>query len=151
MRLKLIFTMVICALVPFAVGCARQTAMTGSEPEPPADVAVGIPLAPDFRIADIPVPAGFEFDREHSFVFQNNVVEVGRIQYAGKERINDVAQFYLDEMPRYGWSLLNMTEYGTIILFFEKEGESAIVTLLPKARGTLAQISFFPKAAQPTP
>ena len=74
MRLKLVLTMVICALVPFAVGCARQTAMLGAEPEPPADVAVGIPLAPDFRIADIPVPAGFEFDRDHSFVFQNNVV-----------------------------------------------------------------------------
>lgn len=151
MRLKLILTMVICALVPFAVGCTRQTAMIGAEPEPPADVAVGIPLAPDFRIADIPVPAGFEFDREHSFVFQNNVVEVGRIQYAGKERINDVAQFYLDEMPRYGWSLLNMTEYGNIILFFEKEAESAILTLLPKTRGTLVQISFFPKAEQSTP
>ena len=63
-----------------------------------------------------------------------------------------MAQFYLDEMPRYGWALLNMTEYGNIILFFEKEAESAILTLLPKTRGsTLVQISFFPKAEQSTP
>lgn len=151
MRLKLVLTMVICALVPFAIGCARQTTMMGGAPEPPADVAVGIPLAPNFRIADIPVPAKFEFDREKSFVFQNNVVEVGRIQYAGKDHINDVAQFYLDEMPRYGWKLLNMTEYGNVLLLFDKEGEAANVMLMPKGRGTIIQISFFPKATEPTP
>lgn len=147
MRLKLAFTILICALVPIATGCARNRAAT--EAEGTEQVTAGIPLAPDFRIADIPIPAGFEFVRGASFVFQNSAMDVGRIQYVGKEQIEDVAQFYLDEMARYNWTLFNVAEYGAIMLFFEKPDKSCQVLLSPKARGsTLIQISFFPKPAQ---
>jgi hypothetical protein len=151
MRLKLVFTVFVCALVLITSGCARQTAMTAAEPEAAQVLATGIPLAPDFRIVDIPVPAEFDFDRDHSFVFQNSIMDVGRIQYAGKEEIADVAQFYIDEMPRYNWALLSVTEHQTITLIYDKEKKSCVVLLTPKARGTLIQISFFPKLAPPTP
>ncbi|NQU08593.1 MAG: hypothetical protein HQ583_08530 [Candidatus Abyssubacteria bacterium] len=149
MRLKLAFTILICALVPIATGCARNRAATAAEAEGSEQITTGIPLAPDFRIADIPIPAGFEFVRDASFVFQNSTMDVGRIQYVGKEQIEDVAQFYLDEMARYNWTLFNVAEYGAIMLFFEKPDKSCQVLLSPKARGsTLIQISFFPKPAQ---
>ena len=151
MKLKLAFTLLLCTLVATAAGCATTPAPTAAEAEGAQEVATGIPLAPDFRIADIPVPAGFEFDREHSFVFQNNAIDVGRIQYVGKEKIGDVAQFYLDEMARYNWMLINVTEHGTIMLFFDKPEKSCQVTLTPKTRGTLIQISFFPKPLKQAP
>ncbi len=146
MRLKLVFTMFFCALVFISAGCARTAATTAADPAVSVEeIATGMPLAPDFRIADIPVPAGFEFDRNHSFVFQNSQMDVGRIQYAGRAPIADVAQFYLDEMVRYNWALLNVTEHGTIMLFFEKSGKACQVLLSPKGRTTLIQVSFFPK------
>ncbi len=146
MRLKLAFAMLACMVVVVGAGCSRTAATTAADPSAPGgDIAAGIPLAPDFRIADIPVPAGFEFDREHSFVFQNSEMDVGRIQYAGKEAVADVAQFYLDEMSRYNWELLSVTEHGTITLFFEKPGKACQVLLSPKGRSTLVQVSFFPK------
>ena len=149
MRLKLAFTILICALVPIAAGCARNKAATAAEADGSEQIVTGIPLAPDFRIADIPIPAGFEFTRDASFVFQNSAMDVGRIQYTGKEQIEDVAQFYLDEMARYNWTLVNVTEYRTIMLFFEKPDKTCQVLLSPKVRGaTLIQISFFPKPAQ---
>lgn len=151
MRLKLVFTLTICAFVFIGAGCARSTSTTAAgttEAESGQDIATGIPLAPDFRILDIPVPADFEFDRDSSFVFQNNMIDVGRIRYAGKEKITDVAQFYLDEMPRYEWSLVSVAELRTISLFFEKEGKSCQVLLSPKVRGTQVDISFFPKASE---
>ncbi len=147
MRLKLIAILVLCALVPIVSGCARNTAATASEPGS-TEISTGIPLAPDFRIPDIPVPAGFEFDREHSFVFQNAALDVGKIQYSGNSAISDVAQFYMDEMPRYNWTILNVTEHQTLTMFFDKENKSCQVVLSPKAiRGTTVQISFFPKVA----
>ena len=112
-----------------------------------AEIVTGMLLAPDFRIADLPLPVGFKFDRKGSFVFQNNRMDVGRIQYSGTAEAGDVAQFYLDEMGNYNWTLLNVTEHGTIWLFFEKPGKAANVLLTPKTRGTVIQISFFPKNA----
>ncbi len=149
MRQKLAFMVLICALVPIAFGCARGRATTTAESDGTAEVSTGIPLAPDFRIDDIPVPAGFEFDRKNSFVFQNNKIDVGKIQYAGGEEIGAVGQFYLDEMPRYNWSLITVTEHATIVMFFEKPTKHCTVLLTPKTRGTLIQISFNPKAVQP--
>jgi hypothetical protein len=147
MRPKFVFAMLLCALVAFSAGCGRTQATRAAEPtEGIEDVAAGMPLAPDFRIADIPVPAGFEFSRDHSFVFQNSDMDVGRIEYIGKKvHVADVAQFYLDEMGRYNWSLLNVTEHGTILLLFDKPGKSCQVLLTPKGRGALIQITFSPK------
>ena len=154
MRLKLVFALTICALVLIGAGCASSKGAKSAgaaEPEGTQDVMPGIPLAPEFRIVDIPVPAEFEFERENSFVFQNNMIDVGRIQYSGKEKIGEVAQFYLDEMPRYNWTLLNVAEHRTIMLFFEKEDKSCQVLLTPKVRGTQLEISFSPKATERAP
>ncbi len=147
MRPKLVITLLLCAFVVFGAGCSRMQGARAAEPtEGIEDVATGMPLAPDFRIADIPVPAGFEFGREHSFVFQNSDMDVGRIEYIGKKvNVADVAQFYLDEMGRYNWSLLNVIEHGTILLLFEKPGKSCQVLLTTKGRGALIQITFSPK------
>lgn len=150
MRLKLAFIIVLCMLVPIVAGCATSRAATTEEPTSGGNISSGLPLAPDFRIPDIPVPAGFEFDRVASFVFQNSVLDVGKIQYAGNSPINDVAQFYLDEMPRYHWKILSVAEHQTITMFFDKENKSCQVMLTPKTiRGTIIQISFYPKAAAP--
>lgn len=151
MRHKLVCVMLACALIPFAFGCASTGSSAPANPESADDFSTGIPLAPDFRIADIPVPAGFEFNREHSFVFQNSRIDVGRIQYIGKESVVDVAQFYIDEMPRYDWVLLNVTEHSTITMYFEKEGEACSILLTPKGRGAIVEASFFPRPLQPEP
>lgn len=149
MKLKLGLTLFLCAIVTVSTGCAGlMGAKAGGELEGSTEISTGIPLAPDFRIADIPVPAGFEFDRANSFVFQNSAMDVGSIKYVGKEDIGDVAQFYLDEMERYKWTLLSVTEQNTIVMFFDKPEKACQVVLSPKTRGTLIQISFYPKQSQ---
>ena len=152
MRPKLVFMILLCALLVASIGCARNTAATvGESGEATEEIAPGMPLAPDFRIADIPLPAGFDFVRKGSFVFQNSRMDVGRIQYSGRAPIEEVAQFYLDEMTNYNWTLLNVTEYGSITLYFEKPDKAAQVLLTPKVRGTEIQISFFPKGSTTEP
>ncbi len=149
MRLRLIVTALGCAVVLLGAGCARNTATTAGDTGAGQEITTGIPLAPDFRIPDIPVPAGFDFDRTNSFVFQNGIIDVGSIQYTGKEHIADVLQFYNDEMPRYNWKLLSVAEHNTVTMSFEKPNKTCQVTLIPKTRGTVIQISFFPKSSPP--
>jgi hypothetical protein len=149
MKLKLALTLFVCAIVTVTTGCAGlMGAKAGGDIEGSGEILTGIPLAPDFRIADIPVPAGFEFDRPNSFVFQNSAMDVGSIKYAGKEDISAVAQFYLDEMERYKWTLLSVTEQDTIVMIFDKPEKACQVLLTRKTFGTLIQVSFYPKAAQ---
>ena len=149
MRPKLFFAMMVCALVALSVGCAGSSSTMATNPgEPIEELSNAIPIAPDSRIPDIPVPAGFNFDREHSFVFQNSRLDVGRIQYYGKASVEDVAQFYLDEMTQHNWELQNVTEHGTIMLFFDKPSKSCQVLLSPKGRSVIIQVSFFPKLSQ---
>ncbi|GAB4341692.1 MAG: hypothetical protein Kow0099_18580 [Candidatus Abyssubacteria bacterium] len=147
MKLKLALTSFLCMALVIMSGCSTIQRNTAADTEAGGEnIATGIPLAPDFRIADIPVPAGFEFDREHSFVFQNGVIDVGSIQYVGKEDITDVAQFYVDEMPRYNWTLLNVAEHQTVTMTFDKPEKACQVLLSPKpVRGTVIHISFYPK------
>jgi hypothetical protein len=146
MKLKLALALLVCALVAVNTGCAATRNAVAGTPDDTTEIVAGIPLAADFRIADIPVPADFEFDRRDSFVFQNSVMDVGRIQYSGKENVGDVAQFYLDEMTRYNWTLLSVTEHGTVFMLFDKPDKSAQVLLSPRTpRGTMIQVSFFPK------
>ena len=145
MRLKSIIALLACVLLVAGCSTLGSSKKAGETGESGENLVTGIPLAPDFRIADIPIPADFEFDRDHSFVFQNSQMDVGRIQYIGKAPIEEVAQFYLDEMAQYNWTLLSVTEHGTITLFFEKPGKSSQVVLSKKGRGTLVYVSFFPK------
>ena len=151
MRLKL--ALLLCLLIPVTISCATpQKGTMGSDPGTGTEIDAGIPLAPAFRIADIPIPAGFSYDRDHSYVYQDSEVEVGKVLYSGKEPIGEVAQFYSDEMPRYNWTLLNMIEEGNIAMQFEKEGKACRVLLTPKAGGrTLIKIHFNPKAVQMQP
>jgi hypothetical protein len=150
MKLKLALTLFLSAALVVTSGCTTFQRDTATETEVGENIATGIPLAADFRIPDIPVPAGFEFDRGHSFVFQNGVIDVGSVQYVGKEDIGAVAQFYVDEMPRYNWTLLNVAEHQTVTISFDKPDKACQVLLSPKSvRGTVIQISFYPKQSAP--
>jgi hypothetical protein len=150
MRVKLFLAILFSTLLVMAAGCARTTSAPNMEAT--GDLPAGIPLAPDFRIDDIPVPAGFEIVREGTFVFQNPLVDVGRIRYLGKEPLTAVAQFYIDEMPRYGWKLVNIAEHETITLYYDKPDKTATVIISPKgSRASYIDVSFFPKSPKPAP
>jgi hypothetical protein len=116
--------------------------------EPIEELSNAIPIAPESRIPDIPVPAKFNYDREHSFVFQNSRLDVGRIQYVGKAAIEDVAQFYIDEMMQHNWEMQNLAEHDPIMILFEKPNKSCQVVLTAKGRSVIVQITFFPKPSQ---
>jgi len=137
-------------LAVVAMGCA--TTSRAPEPEAATELSTGIPLAPDFRISDIPVPAGFEIVREGTFVFQNPLLDVGKIRYVGKQPLTSVAQFYIDEMPRYGWKLLNIAEHDTITLYYDKTDKTATILISPKgSRSSFIDASFFPKSTEAAP
>lgn len=98
------------------------------------------------KFSDIPVPVGFQPLLEDSYAFESSGVRVAILKYRGKAKIDQVVNFYKDQMPLYNWDLLNVIEYGEHLLNFEREQETCIVNLTPKGNNITITISLGPKS-----
>lgn len=132
--------LVTCALVSLSLlsGCASFPTQKTS--------GGALQQAPLLKFEDVPVPLGFSLLGNESFSFQTDVTRVGLLKYAGRPLADQVVYFYKEQMPQYGWSLLNVVEYGKRILNFDREGQTCIVTVEPAATKTIITISVAPKS-----
>jgi hypothetical protein len=85
----------------------------------------------DVAFEDIPVPAGFKLERKTSYSFQNDTTRVGRLVYEGRGSINQVLAFYQQQMPLHGWQEMSYIDYRSSVRYYEKEGQSCILTVEP--------------------
>ncbi|MCX6356583.1 MAG: hypothetical protein NT045_01685 [Candidatus Aureabacteria bacterium] len=83
----------------------------------------------DVSFEDIPVPAGFVLKRRDSYSFQNDVTRVGRLVYEGRSDMNNVLAFYQQQMPLHGWQEMSYIDYRSAVRYYEKEGQSCILTV----------------------
>ena len=110
-----------------------------------------LPLAPlqtavTLKFSDVPVPVGFDAIENESFAFQNEATRVGLVKYWGRPSVDRVVQFYREQMPRYHWALLNVLEYESRILNFEKTDQTCIVTIGRRGDRTQVTIALAPKS-----
>jgi hypothetical protein len=110
----------------------------------------GKPLEParTLRFSDIPVPAGFKLMPQQSYSFENEGIRVAFLKYSGRGTLDQALNFYKDQMPLSKWNLLNISEFGTRLLNFERDGETCIITMetLPLG-GTIVSLSIGPKSS----
>ncbi|MCU0652441.1 MAG: hypothetical protein MUC39_05825 [Candidatus Omnitrophica bacterium] len=137
MKLKLFFLLLTLTCV--CIGCA------GTQKQPPINESVLEPQAM-LKFSDVPVPMGFKMLLRESYSFQSGGVRVGLLKYQGKGNIDQVINFYRDQMPMYNWNLLNIIEFNERLLNFDRENETCIVSLLPKGNTIILTISVGPKA-----
>lgn len=98
------------------------------------------------KFADIPVPVAFKFLSEESYSFESGGVRVAVLKYQGKANVEQVINFYKDQMPMYNWNLLNIVEYGQRLMNFDRETETCIVDLEPRGKSVTITISLGPKS-----
>jgi len=98
------------------------------------------------KFSDIPVPLGFKLLAEDSYTFESVGIRVGILKYYGNANVEQVVNFYKDQMPLYNWNLLNAIEYGERLLNFDREAETCIVRLLPKGNHITISIALGPKS-----
>ena len=111
------------AVVSGTGGC-KKNLTPGSQPQ--------VAFSNDVSFEDIPVPAGFILERKKSYSFQNDVTRVGRLVYKGRSSINNVLAFYQQQMPLHGWQEMSYIDYRSSIRYYQKEGQSCIITVQPK-------------------
>ena len=97
------------------------------------------------KFDDIPLPSGFKFLHKDSYSFQSGKVRMAVLRYSGRKDADIVVNFFKNQMVIYDWNLVNSIEYGTRLLNFERDNESCIITIQPRAFNTLVTISLGPK------
>ena len=128
------------AAVLLLAGCA-STSATSTERAPAAPLQTSALL----KFADVPVPVGFQLVDNESFAFQNEITRVGLLKYRGRPDVDRVVQFYREQMPLHQWTLLNLLEYESRVLNFEKPDQTCIVTVGRFGDRTQVTIAVAPK------
>ena len=72
------------------------------------------------RFDDVPTPMGAKEDLQRSYVYESSSLQIGRMVYNIKAPINEVAQFYIQQCPSYGWQLESVLQAEGAHLLFEK-------------------------------
>lgn len=101
------------------------------------------------RFVDIPAPRGFKFMAQASYFFENYGMRAAVLKYKGRATLDQVVNFYKEQMLLNNWNLLNIVEYGDRIMTFDRENEICTITLVPKAIGwnnIVVTISVGPKS-----
>lgn len=109
----------------FIISCLVATLLTSCSTTP------GNRLEPQaiLKLSDVPIPAGLKALPQKSYSFENAGVRVAVLKYQGKANIDQVINFYKEQMPSYNWNLINIIEYGQRLLNFEREDETCIITV----------------------
>ncbi|HOW71246.1 MAG TPA: hypothetical protein PKY77_11645 [Phycisphaerae bacterium] len=95
-------------------------------------------LSPQSRtyLSGIPLPAGFKLVDKLSDDQASGGMRMARHTYAGSAEARAVSDFYIEQMPLHGWTLVSrMTVKGPMSLRFENKDESATIDIRPGSFG----------------
>ena len=142
-----------CVLVAFT-GCetfpywpGRSTEALDEEPLPEVPTVESVfPPAAAARFDDIPVPEGLKMVHARSFVFESEDLQIAFLIYEGRLLPEETAQFFVDALPRAGWTLIDVLEYDDITIKFDQPDKNLLVHISPKTRGCVAKIMLTPKS-----
>lgn len=125
-------------------GCATSGLSRTSEAETPVNLEVASVL----KFQDVPSPHGFKVVADDSFLFDNDVTRLGLIKYTGKPDALSVVRFYKDQMPLYNWRFVNLIEFNTRILNFDRDDQTCTIIITPYKLSTSIIVSVAPKAGR---
>ncbi len=99
--------------------------------------------APRLPFSDLPVPDGFELQRDRSWAYNREDFRLTSYLYVGKARVSDVGVFFRDQMPISNWKLSSeRLDFGVKVLKFHKGKEACSIEIVRKGRKTYVRIGI---------
>jgi hypothetical protein len=144
-RISRVIFVIFIGLILTIYGCSSWPRKTETA------ASASLELSALLKFDDVPIPNGFKFLPQKSFAFQNDLFRVAMLRYAGKATAEQVVSFYKEQMPLFRWDLLNIVEYGTKTLNFERPDETCTILIESKGSSSRIAISVAPKSRPPRP
>ena len=120
-----------------------------ADPGPPPPEP-GLAISPSQRFADVPLPIGAKEDEDKTFVYEDKSLQIGRMVYTTRSSVNELAQFYINEAPTGGWTMISNVQAGGQELQYVKTGKrlTVIVRDLGAAKGRQLWLTVTPDSRQ---
>ncbi len=102
------------------------------------------------RLANnIPLYPKFTYQPDKSFFFESNGVKAGVLVFEGKAKVGDMVNFYKQQMPTYGWTLVSSYQYGDeALLDFNAPNKTCQISIDKKPFSTILTIRTGTKAPE---
>ena len=96
----------------------------------------------------VPIPKGIDLDRGKTFIYESGTgdIKVGRLVFSVWNRAEDVVDYFRTEMVQNGWTPLQIVEFDTRTMLYERKGQVCTVLVTPSSLGkTQIEIQIGPK------
>jgi len=98
------------------------------------------------KFQDVPIPANFKLQQQGSYSFESSGLRAAVLKYKGQASLEQIVNFYKEQMPMHNWVLLNTMEYGDCLMNFDRDEESCIISISSKGNNSIISISLGPKS-----
>ena len=132
-----------CATLQKSENTSRETEGKKSEIKGPA------PVYYDF--ADILIPAELSLDKKNSFVYSTPSFSAGVLVFEGYVQGESLVNFFTTNMPKDGWTLKSSFRYRRVILNFEKDQRSCLISVAEYPLKTGVEIWVAPQLSASIP
>lgn len=95
---------------------------------------------------DVPVPHGFKYNRDLSFVYTGKAMRSASLLYTGQQKVYEVVDFFERNMPALGWTRHSVERKDFVSkMRFVKGYDECNITILSRNDTTDLMVDIGPK------
>jgi hypothetical protein len=132
-----------CAAMKKSQDTLEETGEKKSEVEGP------VPIYYDF--VDVLIPAELSLVKKNSFVYSTPSFSAGVLVFEGYVQGDSLVNFFTTNMAKDGWTLKSSFRYRRVILSFEKEQRSCLVSVAEFPLKTRVEVWVAPQVSATMP
>ena len=104
--------------------------------------------SPSFaQFNDIPIPEKAMMDLKSSLLLGGSSAWIGRLVFSAPYTLNGMFDFYMTEMPKFGWKEITVVRSKISVLSFEQNERMATIQLEPDmVNDTIVSFTVSPKS-----
>lgn len=139
---KVLFSLSFFLAVSVLSGCVHSESMYRSESEG------GNGSSPSFaQFSDIPIPEKATMDLKQSLLLGGSSAWIGRLVFSAPYTMNGMFDFYMSEMPKFGWKEVTVVRSKISVLSFTNNSRVATIQLESDiVNGTVVSFTVSPKS-----
>lgn len=101
-------------------------------------------VRPERPLADVPVPLGFTYKENGSYIFSGNY-RVARLLYRGTPHVDDCVEYFKEQMPQSRWAFVRDSGVDDREVMFHNEAEELRIKFGRQGGLTVLRIDIKPR------
>ena len=141
---KILFSLICMMLAAAMSGCVQRERMYHQD-----DNAVNGTLPSFSQFNDIPIPEKATMDLKSTLLFGGENAWIGRLVFSSPYTLNSMFDFYMSQMPEFGWKEVSVTRSKVSDLIFTNNERVAKIQLEPDmVNDTIVSFTVSPKSKE---